>query len=261
MASSWTRLLSRPRDVFSYVMGWSAPVRRGICCKRHRHPVLEIVYHRRGSGVTRLSGGRQVRFAEGDAILYAPGEEHDQVMDGPGEDLCIHLALPKRVKISGCLRIEAVTQAWLVADLEHLAAAPPLSRRESSAALHHRASSLLLSLVELDQRHHSPRSPGERHVEKAEHFIAENFQTIACLEEVSRHVGLSHDHLRHLFKSQKGVSLIRFLTEVRMRRAKSLLRHSRLPLKQIATLCGYRDEYYFSAAFRRLHHSSPGAAR
>jgi AraC-like DNA-binding protein len=39
------------------------------------------------------------------------------------------------------------------------------------------------------------------------------------------------------------------------------LRHSRLPLKQIATLCGFKDEYYFSAVFRQLTQSSPGDFR
>jgi transcriptional regulator GlxA family with amidase domain len=55
--------------------------------------------------------------------------------------------------------------------------------------------------------------------------------------------------------------MIRWLNEVRLKRARSLLIHSRLPIKQVAALSGFRDEYYFSAVFRRFHRLAPSAYR
>ncbi|MGE9293374.1 MAG: helix-turn-helix transcriptional regulator, partial [Puniceicoccales bacterium] len=57
------------------------------------------------------------------------------------------------------------------------------------------------------------------------------------------------------------MSLITFLTRVRLERAKSLLTHSRLTLKEVASLCGFRDEYYFSNVFRKHIGQPPGNYR
>ncbi len=106
----------------------------------------------------------------------------------------------------------------------------------------------------------APSRP-EQYVRAAEQFIRENFATIRSLRVVADAAGVGYDHLRHLFKERRGRSLVRYLNEVRMERAKTLLVHSRLPLKQIATMCGFRDEYYFSAVFRRHVQMPPGRYR
>ena len=102
---------------------------------------------------------------------------------------------------------------------------------------------------------------GEEHVAAAELFIRENFASIRSLRNVAATAGIGYDHLRHLFKKTRGRSLVQYLNEVRMERATTLLVHSRLPLKQIATMCGFRDEYYFSAVFRRHVRMPPGRYR
>jgi len=92
-------------------------------------------------------------------------------------------------------------------------------------------------------------------------FMSEHFAGISSLRDVAEHVGVSHDHLRHLFIKARGRSLIRHLNEIKVARAKILLTNSPLPLKQIAATCGFKDEYYFSAVFRRLTNLSPGLYR
>jgi transcriptional regulator GlxA family with amidase domain len=101
----------------------------------------------------------------------------------------------------------------------------------------------------------------ERHVRKAEHYINEQYGKIDSLRQVAEAIGIGYDHLRHSFKARRGKSLVRQLNEVRVERAKALLAHSRLPLKQISSMCGFRDEYYFSAVFRKLAHAAPGRYR
>ena len=103
--------------------------------------------------------------------------------------------------------------------------------------------------------------PSERHVMQAERFMSEHFADIRSLRDVAGHVGVSHDHLRHLFSNARGRSMVRHLNEIKVARAKILLTNSPLPLKQIAATCGFKDEYYISAVFRRLTNLSPGLYR
>ena len=135
--------------------------------------------------------------------------------------------------------------------------------RSEQTILNLRATSALCALIHLASTR-QPTSEGrgpERHVEDAERYIRTGFAAIRSLREVATGCGVGYDHLRHLFKAVRGRSLVQYLNEVRMERAKTLLAHSRLPLKQVATMCGFRDEYYFSAVFRRHVRMPPGRYR
>jgi AraC-like DNA-binding protein len=92
-------------------------------------------------------------------------------------------------------------------------------------------------------------------------YIREHFACIDRMQEVADHVGVSYDHLRHVFKRDRGMGLNEFLSMVRMERAKSLLLHSRLPIKTIASQCGFKTDRYFSTCFRQAVGLSPGRFR
>jgi AraC-like DNA-binding protein len=54
-----------------------------------------------------------------------------------------------------------------------------------------------------------------------------------------------------------GCSLSDFLIGLRMQRAKYLLLESPARINEIAALCGYRNAYYFSNAFKKHFGVSP----
>lgn len=70
--------------------------------------------------------------------------------------------------------------------------------------------------------------------------------------------GYSKSHFHKLFHDTTGVSPIEFIHLNRIDRAKKLLSQSRdYSIKEIATLCGYTDVYYFSRMFRKKTGMSP----
>jgi AraC-like DNA-binding protein len=227
---------------------------RGQYGAYHSHPAIEIVFHRVGSGVTRLANGRELHFREGSAVVYAPFEQHDQTMEKEGEDLCVYILVPTRMQTS-------LEGGFCV--LEFLASSLSAKNSMDQSILSFRATAALLSLIQLaaSGEEKKDEDAAKKYVQKADHYIRDHFKRISNLAEVADHVGISHDHLRHIFKTSRGKPLIQHLNEVRVERAKSLLIYSRLPLKQIAALCGYADEYYFSAVFRRCTRLSPGSYR
>ncbi len=265
--TSWAQFVARHINgpPLAFLSGVRHVVGHGVCCGMHCHHAIEIVYHPRGKGVTRLTGKRSINFDQGDAIVYAPDEMHDQVMDRAGGDLCVTIALPKsRHKLpSTCFRIAQIEDSSIIEDIRLLSRGGIRLDSTEQAIFNLRATSTLYALVRqaCAQGEASGRNNAENHALKAEHYIRDHFATIRNLSEVAASIGISYDHLRHTFKAQRNRSLVHFLNEVRLERAKTLLIHSRLPLKQVATLCGFSDEYYFSAVFRRSAQMPPGRYR
>lgn len=257
-----SRLTERP---LRYVTGICNPVSPDAPCRRHWHQGIEAVFHPRGSGVSHLDRSQSLRFEDRSVVIYAPMQPHDQIVDKEGEDHCVQIAVPhaSRLRLRGALYLPSLDNARLVAEFQSLSHGYAKSSRTEQAFLNARATQLILQVIHLaiNWRHSAQSPSGTNYVREAERFLRREFQTIQSLDDVAHHVGLSSNHLRHLFKLQRGRSMITYLNEVRLERAQDLLAHSRLPLKEIARLCGYRDEYYFSAVFRRNLKVPPGQFR
>ena len=71
-------------------------------------------------------------------------------------------------------------------------------------------------------------------------------------------MGISFEYMRHCFKAELKTTPLEYLTAIRIRQAKRLLRNSRIyRISEIAEMCGYKDPYYFSKAFRKSTGMSP----
>lgn len=63
------------------------------------------------------------------------------------------------------------------------------------------------------------------------------------------------------FKALMGMSPSKYLLQLRIGAACDLLRNTDFPIKEIADMCGYRDPYFFSRAFKEQTGHSPRAYR
>ncbi|MDR1191467.1 MAG: helix-turn-helix transcriptional regulator [Verrucomicrobiales bacterium] len=249
-----------------FLAGMRVPLRVGVCCEVHAHAGIELVYHATGSGRTRLPRRKlEVPFQEQSVIIYRANEPHDQVMNKAGEDWCVQIAAPagRELFAASHLYVPPLTMPALIEDLRLLSHGYPRLSGAERVIFNLRATTLLLTLLNLHARasRREAAPPPEQYVLNAEQFIREHWSGLQSVPQIAARVGISDHYLRHLFKARRGKTLVRYLNETRVERAKSLLAHSRLPLKQIATLSGFKDEYYFSAVFRALAKLSPGQYR
>ena len=264
---SWSQFVQSRIDgpPLAYLSGVRHAVGEGVCCAMHSHHAFEIVYHPRGKGITRLGKDCSVAFDRGDIVVYAPDEMHDQVMEHAGEDLCVTIALPRgRGKLPRtCFHVPRVEDASVLEDIRLLSKGGIQLHPTEQAIFNLRATSTLYALVHLACADSGDSAEnGSRHYAlKAENYIRTHFTQIKNLREIADAIGISYDHLRHVFKTERRKSLVQYLNEVRMERAKTLLIHSRMPLKQVATMSGFKDEYYFSAVFNRAARMPPGRYR
>ena len=77
------------------------------------------------------------------------------------------------------------------------------------------------------------------------------------LNEVAAQVSLSASHFSVVFSQQTQQTFKEYLTEVRIKRAKELLRLTNLRSAEIAYQVGYSDPHYFSSVFKRNTGMSP----
>ncbi len=77
------------------------------------------------------------------------------------------------------------------------------------------------------------------------------------LNEVADHVNHSASHFSALFSQETRQTFKDYVTEVRIKKAKELLRTSTLRAAEIADRVGYSDPHYFSAAFKKNTGLSP----
>ncbi len=86
-----------------------------------------------------------------------------------------------------------------------------------------------------------------------QHYMDANLS----LNEVAGQVNLSPSHFSTVFSQETGQTFKEYLTEVRIRRAKELLRSTTLRSFEISYQIGYSDPHYFSYVFRKHTGLSP----
>lgn len=81
------------------------------------------------------------------------------------------------------------------------------------------------------------------------------------VDELAQRLGVSRAHLHRLTREHDGLSPMKMVTRLRMEKAQELLIMLDSPLRTIAEMVGYHDEFAFAVAFKRFSGSSPGQFR
>ncbi len=88
-------------------------------------------------------------------------------------------------------------------------------------------------------------------------YMTEHLSEPIRVAELAQRLHISRIGLLGKFKKYMGCTLSDFLIGLRMRHAKYLLLESQARVSEIAPLCGYRNAYYFSNAFKSAYGCSP----
>lgn len=81
------------------------------------------------------------------------------------------------------------------------------------------------------------------------------------VRDLAQCVGLSQFHFARMFRRSVGRPPHGYLTDLRMERARRLLRETDLPLAKVATLVGYQTQAHFTGVFHERNGSTPRAYR
>ncbi|MEI6514597.1 MAG: helix-turn-helix transcriptional regulator [bacterium] len=105
--------------------------------------------------------------------------------------------------------------------------------------------------------------PGQtnRLMESIQVYLQNNYQYEVTRDSTARQFGISPNHLSRLFRMHGHISFSRYLTYVRMDRAKHLLKTYPIKLEEVALRCGYRNAPYFCRVFGRIVKQPPSSFR
>lgn len=89
-------------------------------------------------------------------------------------------------------------------------------------------------------------------IDEVKKYIDENYSDAEMsLNKLASHVNFSPNHLSMIFSGQTGMTFIKYLTDLRIEKAKELLRCSSKRSVDISTEVGYKDPHYFSYLFKK----------
>ena len=100
-------------------------------------------------------------------------------------------------------------------------------------------------------------------IEKVNHQLERgcNLEPRLAITQLAGSLNLSPSRLRHLFKTETGLSLKRCLIQSRLESSRVLLETSLLSVKQIAVKVGYVHMSHFVRDFRRNYNVTPAQYR
>jgi len=103
------------------------------------------------------------------------------------------------------------------------------------------------------------------HIERKEEDVSEKvitylhrrFNEDIRLVEVARFAGASTSGVMHKLKKETGQTFSQHLNSIRVKEAKRLLAFTSLPLGEISSRCGFRDQSYFTKVFTKTINIGP----
>lgn len=96
----------------------------------------------------------------------------------------------------------------------------------------------------------------------AKRYIADQYENSdLTLKDVADHVGLNEKYFSGRFTKEAGETMSEYLTEVRIQKAKELLRTTNFKIYEIAEMVGYQSTEHFNRMFKKKMQMSPSAFR
>lgn len=93
--------------------------------------------------------------------------------------------------------------------------------------------------------------------EVIEDYLEKHYHQEIALEQLAEYLHFNPNYTSSLFKKIFGKTFISYLTDMRMEKAKSLLKREELRIYEVARMVGYEDERYFQKTFKKITGVTP----
>ncbi|MBQ6232234.1 MAG: AraC family transcriptional regulator [Clostridia bacterium] len=230
----------------------------------HSHDFYEIIVNTEGEGTAEI-GGREYPFSPGTVHVIPPAMPHRKTAPAGFRDFYMRTdtlrrtdAFHKKEVVLSEPLILADDSCHTMTNLLAILLSRYLIQKETDAV----TETLYNAVMQMIEAGIS--SPPVNPV------VSRVIQTITAsysdpdfqVTEALTATGYSKDHLRRCFQQATGMTPHGYLTDIRIRYAKRLLRQRdavRMPVSEIAMLCGYYDPDYFCRLFRAQTGVTPTA--
>lgn len=229
-----------------------------------------LVYITRGSGVFEsTSGGRQT-IREGDLFIIHPGEWHRYQPDPATgwDEYWVEFDGEQARRIMRQKEFSPASPVHSIgADEQILRLFLEIAESTQTQApgfeqiIATQASQVVARLV-AHLRYSSPEAQRiETIIRRARLHILKNATQAIDTHSLARELGISYSALRHNFKRLTGLPPGQYQIQIRLNKARRLLRNSSLSIQEIAARLGFESIYYFSRLFKKKTGLAPLAYR
>ena len=88
-------------------------------------------------------------------------------------------------------------------------------------------------------------------------YVNENIYSPITIEELCEKFSLSRSTLQILFKNNLEVAPKQYISDLKLAKAKQLIKESSHTISEIATICGFGSIHYFSRKFKATFGITP----
>lgn len=92
-------------------------------------------------------------------------------------------------------------------------------------------------------------------------YIHSNYMKKITLKDIGECTSYNPDYASKLFRRETGKTVVEYINQYRITKAKTMLLDPSLPITEIATRCGFQSVNYFSSVCRQFTGKSPRALR
>ncbi|MEN6324886.1 MAG: AraC family transcriptional regulator [Syntrophomonas sp.] len=100
-------------------------------------------------------------------------------------------------------------------------------------------------------------SSANPNIERTIEYLHDNYQAHFSLQDVAHVANLSPYHFLRLFKNQTGKTPYAYLLDIKIEKAKVLLRSKKHTVTEVCFLCGFNNTSHFATLFKRKVGLSP----
>lgn len=101
----------------------------------------------------------------------------------------------------------------------------------------------------------------QSYIDTAILFMQQHIEEQISLADLANHIGISRQHLNHIFQKSLDTTPIYFFLSLKMQRACQMLDLTELSIKEISVSLGIEDPFYFSRLFKKIIGRSPKVYR
>jgi len=223
----------------------------------HSHDHWELVYCTGGEGTFRFENGLAVNYCEGQAVAIPPKEVHTNNSSEGFTNIHLTMDAPTfPYKTAFMVDDDADGHMGIAFAQARFYYLSDLKRRELVLAA---LGELITSYMILFRDNREFSGP----VESIRTSIIRNFADPAFeLDQELRRMPFNYNYLRKQFQEKMGLTPLKYMTNLRMKKAKSMLSaagvwESQVTVTEVAASCGFDDPLYFSRVFKKYYGCAP----
>ena len=227
---------------------------------------FQMIYITKGGGTFESSSCKSIPIGEGTVFFLFPGEWHrfkpEQLTGWDSYWVGFKGKFAENLVANGYLSVnKPVVKVGYNEEIVSLYQRILEAGNEERSGYQQYISGIVIHLLgyvyyRAKDNHYEDKSIVQK-IDKARVLIREQINANITPEAIAASLNMTYSWFRRLFKQYTGLAPARYITQLRLQRAKELLSTSSKSIKEIAVEMNYESVDYFSTQFRRQTKMTP----